>query len=162
MRLWWWQLNLCCWTSSLYEEAAWALIFLLKLFSLHIVFCSKRSICDIEFIKHFKKTCEAFTGRGPHSTKKTQFFAGRTISGRGQHLARGPQFAHPCPIQVEQPRGGKQAISNVFDRSLFFSIKDSVICVVVEKSTSFFNLSKDIILRSCSHVQSVSTGMPQR
>jgi len=33
---------------------------------------------------------------GPHSIKKPQPFACRTNSIGGPHLARGPQFAHPC------------------------------------------------------------------
>ena len=73
------------------KKTTLALIFLHKLFSLHIYFVqTKRSICDIDFIKHLKKTCETFTGRGQHSIQEPQPFAGRTICGRG------PQFAHPC------------------------------------------------------------------
>ena len=46
------------------KKTTLALIFLLKLFSLHIYFVQvKRSIWDIDFIKHIKKTCETFTGR---------------------------------------------------------------------------------------------------
>ena len=46
------------------KKTTLALIFLLKLLSLHIHFVQiKRSICDIDFIKHFKKTCEKFNGR---------------------------------------------------------------------------------------------------
>ena len=45
------------------KKTTLALIFLLKLFSLQIYLVQiKRSICDIDFIKHLKKTCETFTG----------------------------------------------------------------------------------------------------
>ena len=72
------------------KKTTLALIFLLKLFSLHTYFVqTKRSICDVDFIKHLKKTCETFTGRGPRSIQEPQPLVGRTISGRG------PQFAHP-------------------------------------------------------------------
>jgi len=37
---------------------------------------------------------------GAHSVQNPQLSAGRTISIRGPHVARGQQFAHPCSIQI--------------------------------------------------------------